>query len=88
MLPTNFKSNGLLVQEKPKIDFQNGHHSGHLGFPIRVILAIFDLQVILMLPPEFQINWPTDSGEEAKNGFSRYPQRPSWICDQNEFSYF
>ena len=65
MLPTNRQ-----MAFWPKIDFQDGRHSGHLGFPIRVILTIFDLQVIPMLPPEFQINWPIDSGE-AKNGFSR-----------------
>ena len=31
-----------------KIDFQDGRLD--LGFPIRTILAIFDLQVTLMLP--------------------------------------
>ena len=56
MLPTIFKSTGPLVQEnkrkkifkmaamkKRKIDFQDGCHGGHLGFPIGTILAIFDL---------------------------------------------
>ena len=33
---------------KRKIDFQDGCHGGHLGFPIGTILAIFDLQVTLM----------------------------------------
>ena len=47
----SFESNGLSVQEKKqKIDFQDGCHGGHLGFLIGTILAIFDLQVILMLP--------------------------------------
>ena len=37
MLPTKFG-----VQEKKrKIDFQDGDHGGHLGFPIRTILVIF-----------------------------------------------
>ena len=55
----SFKSTGLLVQEKKqKIDFQDGRHSGHLGFPIGTILAIFDLQVTLMFPTKFQVNWP------------------------------
>ena len=37
---------GLLVQDKKrKIDFQDGGHGGHLGFPIGMILAIFDLQL-------------------------------------------
>ena len=49
ILPMNFESIALLVQEKKsiglsvqkkkgKIDFQDGRH---LGFPIRTILAIF-----------------------------------------------
>ena len=36
------------------------------GFLIGTILAIFDLQVIPMLPTKFQVNWPSGS-EEAKN---------------------
>ena len=63
---------GLSVQEKKrKIDFQDGGHGGHLGFPIGTILAIFDLQVTPMLPSKFGVNWPFGSGEEAKNRFSR-----------------
>ena len=63
------ESTGLSVQEKkPKIDFQDGCHGGHLGFPIGTILAIFDLQVTLMLPSKFGVNWPFGSGEEAKDG--------------------
>ena len=58
---------------------------GHLGFLIRTILAIFDVQVIPLLPTKFQINWPFRS-EEAKNRFSRW--RPAWIYDSNNFSYF
>ena len=71
----------LSVQEKKqKIDFQDGCHSGHLGFPIGTILAIFDLQVTQMLPSKFGVNWPFRSGEEAKNRFSRWrPWQPSWI---------
>ena len=61
------KSIGLSVQEKKrKIDFQDGGHGGHLGFPIGTILAIFDLQVTPMLPSKFEVNWPFGSGEEAK----------------------
>ena len=81
----SLESIGLSVQEKKrKIDFQ-----GHLGFPIGTILAIFDLQVTLMLPSKFGVNWPFGSGEEAKNRFSRWlPWRPSWIFDRHDFSYF
>ena len=54
MLPTKFRVNWPLVQEKnPKIDFQDGSLSGHLGFYIGTILAIFDLQVAPMLPTKF-----------------------------------
>ena len=69
-----------------KIDFQDG---GHLGFPIGTILAIFFLQVTLILPSKFGVNWPFSSGEEAENRFSRWlPWRPSWISDQHNFTYF
>ena len=45
-----------------------------------MILAIFDLQVTLMLPTKFQVNWPFGLGKEAKNRFSKWsPWRPSWI---------
>ena len=80
---------GLSVEEKKrKIDFQDGGHGGHLGFPIGTILAIFDLKVTLMLPSKFGVNWPFGS-EEAKNRFSRWrPWRPPWISDWHDFSYF
>ena len=64
------ESIGLSIQEKKrKIDFQDGGHGGHLGFLIGMILAIFDLQVTLMLPSKFRVKWPFSSGEEAKNRF-------------------
>ena len=82
-----FESTSLSVQEKKrKIDFQDG---GHLGFPIGTILAIFDLQVTLMLPTKFRVNWILGLGEEAKNRFSRWPPwRPACIYDRHAFSYF
>ena len=52
------ESIGLSAQEKKrKIDFQDGDHGGHLGFPIGTILATFDLQVTLMLSTKFRVNW-------------------------------
>ena len=36
-----------------------------------MVLAIFDLQVTLMLPTKFGVSWPFGSGEEAKNRFSK-----------------
>ena len=64
----SFKSIGLSVQEKKrKIDFQNSSHGDHLGFLIGTILAIFDLEVTLMLPTKIQVNCPFGSGEQTKN---------------------
>ena len=64
----SLESTGLSVQEKKqKINFQDGCHDSHLGFPIGTILAIFDLQVTPMLPFMFGVNWFLGSGEEAKN---------------------
>ena len=78
----NLESTGLSVQEKKqKIDFQDWISDG-------TILAIFDLQVTLMLPTIFGVNWLLGSGE-AKNRFSRrLPWPPSWISDRHDFSYF
>ena len=50
------------------MDFQDGCHGGHHGFPISTILVTFDLQVTPMLPSKFGVNLPFGSGE-AKNRF-------------------
>ena len=56
MSPTKFGVNWPFgAGEIAKIDFQDGGHGGHLGFLIRTILAIFDLQVTLMLPTKFRV---------------------------------
>ena len=47
----------LLAQKKQKQDFQD-----HLVSPIEASLAIFDQQVIPMLPIKFRVNWPRDVG--------------------------
>ena len=95
MCPTKFQVNWPLeLGEKAKKKIFKmatmavifGHYGGHLGFPISTILAIFYLQVSLMLPTKFGVNWPFSSGDEAKNRFSRW--RPPWISDLNDFSYF
>ena len=82
MLPTKFQVNWHLgLGEEAKKNFQDGHHGGHLGFPISMILATFDLHVALMRPTKFGVNRPFGS-EEKKNRFSRWrPWRPSWISD-------
>ena len=53
MLPSKFQVNwpfGSGEEAKNRFYFLDGHHRGHLGFPMGTILAIFDLQVTLMLP--------------------------------------
>ena len=78
---SNFESICFSVRKKHKIDFQDG---SHLGFSIGMILAIFYLQIAWILP----IKFPVSSGEEAQNKFLRWrPLRPSWISNQNNFSY-
>ena len=57
------ESIGLSVREKKqKIDFQDSGQGSHLGFAIVMILAIFDLQVTLMLPTKYRVNWPWSVG--------------------------
>ena len=66
----SFDSIAISVQEgKFKINFHDGGRGGHLGFPIETILAIFDLQVTLILPTKFWVNGPFGSGKDAQNGF-------------------
>ena len=65
---------------------EDGSHGIHLGFLIGKIFATFDLHVTQILPTKFWVNWPFSSGKEAKYRFSRW--RPTWISDQNDFSYF
>ena len=92
MLPTKFQVNwllGLREEAKKKKDFQDGHHGGHLGFPISRILAVLGLQVTLILPTKFGVNWPFGSGNKVKNRFSRWlPWQPSWISDRNDLAIF
>ena len=57
---TSFEPSALSVQQKKfNIDFQGG---GHLGVPIRMIPATFDLQVTLILQMKFRVSWPFGSG--------------------------
>ena len=87
---TSFESIGLLVQEKQvKIHFQDDCCGGHLGFLIRMILVIFDLQVTLILPTKFRDKWPDHPGEVVQNqDFKMVPWLASWISDQKDISYF
>ena len=63
MFPTYFKANKPFGSgEEVKNRFQDGRHGSHLGFPIGMILAIFDLQVTPMLPTKYRVNWPRRVG--------------------------
>ena len=67
---TSFESVIRSVQNKTfNIDFQDGGHRGHLGFPIRKSLATFDLQVNSILPLKFPVNWPFCSGDKIQNRY-------------------
>ena len=60
----------LSVQEKKfKIDFQDDNCGGHLVFPIGRILAIFDLQITLMLATKFRVNWKFIQEKKRKTDF-------------------
>ena len=67
MIPTKFQVNWPFgSKEEAKIDFQDGHHGGHFGFPIETILAIFDLQVTRIVPTKFRVNWHSVQEEKGK----------------------
>ena len=63
----SFESVGFLVQEKEfKIDFQDGGHGDHLGFPIGTILAIFNLLIVPMPKLSFKSIYSTGWEELLK----------------------
>ena len=73
-----------------KTDFQDGSCGGHLGFPNGIILAIFDLEVILLVQCKFQLKSPNCLGGEVKNCFFLRGRLwwPFWISSWHDFSYF
>ena len=78
----------LFRSSQQKIDFQDGHHGGHLESDWNDF-ANFDQQVNPILSTKFRVNWPRGSGDEVKNRFSRWwPWQPFWISNQNDFSCF
>ena len=86
---SSFESVGLSVKRKYfKLNFYHGCHGDHLGLSIGRILAIFGLQVAVILPAKLRVSWPFLSGEEEQNRFSGWrPWQPSSISDLNHFSY-
>ena len=63
MLPIKFQDNPPFVLEEEA--------KNRLKFSSEQILAIFYLQVTLMLPTKFHVSWPFSSGEEAKKKISK-----------------
>ena len=82
-------STGLLVREKKrKKDLQDSSHGGHLGFLIRIILAIFYLQVTLMIHSKFLVNWPFGSGGEENKIFKMVAMAAIWDFQTERFELF
>ena len=84
MLPMKCQVNWLLgLGEEAKKRFSRSWISDQQEF--RYFLSTSHPE----LPTKFGVNWHLGLGEEAKNRFSRWPPWwPSWIYDQNDFSYF
>ena len=51
------ESFGVSIQGRLKTDFQDGRHDSQ-RFPFSIILAFFYLQVIMILPTKFPVDWP------------------------------
>ena len=65
-------------------DFQDGSHLGHLK---KMILAILNLCVTVMLPIKFWLNQTYGLGGDVIWRISRWPPwRLSWISEWNSFS--
>ena len=90
MLPTKFKSVSILIQEnKLKMNFQDGGFGGHLRFPIETLLPNFDFtgHPDGAYPVSSQVAFLFRS-RSTKLIFNVAPLRPSWMSDQNDFSFF
>ena len=62
----SFVSTGLsLLEKNRKIVFQDGSHGGNLGFPIGMIVTIFDLQIAQIFHTKFRVPWPRCVGGEV-----------------------
>ena len=53
-----FELVGLSIQEKKfKTDFQDGDSGDQIVFQNETNLALFDLQLFLILPTKFKVSW-------------------------------
>ena len=89
---TSYQVSSQLVQEKEfKIDFQDGGHGDHLGFPIGTILDIFNLLIVpmpkLRVKSIYSTGWEllkmwkaderTDDGQQA-TAYADLDQNSRW----------
>ena len=83
-LTTSLALNNWALFRSSKQIFKRHHglsrwyHGGHL------ILTVFDLQVTLILPSKFQVNWPCGSGG-VQNRFSGWPSVAAVLDFQSEW---
>ena len=83
-LPSNFSSIWLTVWEEMLFEeFQDGHCGDHLGHQNRMILAILNLYVTLMLSIKFWLNPIYSFGGDVVWRISRWP--PWWLS--NDLGY-
>ena len=62
-----------------KTDFQYDGWSGHLVYPINMILAHFDPEVFMLLQSKFWLKSTKGLGRDVENLFSRWQLwQPSW----------
>ena len=88
---TSFEWIGLSVQEKRfNAYFQDDTRGGHLGYPIRKILATFGLQDTSILQMKFWVNWVFlfRRNKQTKKKSIWLLWQPIGISDQNDFSQF
>ena len=87
-LPPSLGSIRLTIQEQKWVeDFQDGHHSSHLGCWIITILGILNLYLAPMPPIKFWLNWTFGLEGDDLWWFSRWPTWwPSRISEWNDFS--
>ena len=85
MLPTKFQVNWPIGSEEvAKYRFSRWRPS---WIPIGMIWQFLILQVILMLPTQFESTGLMVQKKKKKD-FQDSPRRPSWISDRTDFSFF
>ena len=84
------KNHDFIQVNSPVAGKYNTHkqNGSHLGFPIRIILATVDLQVIFIRPMNFE-SIALSVQRKVQNRFSRWTPWPQFgISYRNDLSYF